>query len=98
MQLKNKIYNFPYSIRGELNSYMTLSFYLGVLLGFIGGTVLPYELSPYIMGAIPVIFLCAFIPLPQTPQHLLRKNKIKVCCCNKYTVQEKLRIIKIIGS
>lgn len=57
---------------------MIISFYVGVLSGFIGGTILPYDLSPLIMCAIPIIFVCTFVFMPETPQYLLKRNKIKV--------------------
>lgn len=73
----NGFYQFCYfSIRGTLNSYLQISCYSGVLLGFIVGSVVDYELYPKIMILFPVLFLCAFVFFPDTPQQLLKQHNL----------------------
>lgn len=70
-----------FSIRGQLNSYMQIFFFSGVLLGYIGSSYLSYALNPWIMLALPVIFSVGFWFIPDTPQQLLRGNRIDVSMC-----------------
>lgn len=62
-------------IRGQLGSFLTLYVNVGILIGFVGGTYLDYAIVPYIMIVFPVIFFCAFILMPDTPQYLLKRNR-----------------------
>lgn len=65
-------------VRGAIGSLLTLNFNVGILLGYIGGTYLPYTKVPYVMMAFPVIFLCMFAFMPDSPQYFLRKGKPEV--------------------
>lgn len=51
---------------------------IGVLVSFIAGSYLSYQTVPYIMIVLPIIFVCAFSFLPQTPQFLLKYDKLQV--------------------
>lgn len=66
------------SIRGELNSFIQIYCYSGILCGFIGGTYLSYVTNPLAMISLPLLFVCAFAFMPETPQYLLSVNKIDV--------------------
>lgn len=65
-----------FSIRGELNSYLHVSGFSGILCGYIGGSYLPYETCPLIMIIFPMLFLCSFGLMPDSPQYLLLNNKL----------------------
>lgn len=54
---------------------MQIFCFLGVLIGYIGGSYLPYALNPWIMLSLPVIFAVGFWFMPDTPQQLLRDNR-----------------------
>lgn len=61
-----------------LSSCLTLWFNTGIMLGYIGGAFLDYEVEPYVMLSLPLLFLCTFVFLPNSPQNLLRNNKTEV--------------------
>lgn len=61
-----------------LSSCLTLCFNTGIMMGYLGGALLTYEVEPYVMLSLPVLFLCTFGFLPNSSQHLLRKNKTAV--------------------
>lgn len=62
-------------IRGRLGSLLMLNVCIGILLGFIAGTHLPYNLVPQIFLPLPIVFFLLFIFFPETPQHyVMRKN------------------------
>lgn len=62
-------------VRGQLGSFLTLYVNVGILVGYVGGTYLDYNIVPYIMIVFPVIFFCGFIVMPDTPQYLLKWNR-----------------------
>lgn len=41
------------------------------------GTYVGYTTVPYLMIALPMLFFCAFAFLPDTPQHLLRCDRVQ---------------------
>lgn len=61
-----------------LSSCLTLCFNTGIMLGYVVGSFLNYEVEPYVMLSLPIFFLCTFVFLPNSPQHLLRNNKTEV--------------------
>lgn len=67
-----------YRIRGKLGSITQLSRSAGMLFAFIVNAFVDYDVQPYIFIIIPIVYLIKFIVLPNTPQHLLRKNKFEV--------------------
>lgn len=54
-----------------------ISFNFGILWGFINSSFLPYDIVPYSLLSIPIIFLVTFAFLPNTPQYLLSIDKPK---------------------
>lgn len=56
---------------------MILSTNLGIFIGFTTGNFLDYHTVPLVMIALPVIYFCGMLYLPDTPYCLLRKNKIQ---------------------
>lgn len=56
---------------------MMMICYCGVLAGYIGGTYLDYATNPWVMLTVPLIFVCLFAFMPETPQYLLRNNRLK---------------------
>lgn len=55
-----------------------LSFYTGVMLGYVFGANLNYYLAPFIFLIWPAICVCSLIPIPSTPLYFLRINDVKV--------------------
>lgn len=66
------------SVRGQLNSYIQISCYFGVVVGFIGGSYLPYDVNPIVMISISVVFFVGFYSMPESPQFLLKNNRVGV--------------------
>lgn len=83
-----------YSIRGQLNSYIQVCFYSGVLTGYIGGSYIDYGTNPIVMATIPFVFVAIFMFMPSSPQHLLKCDKVEVKK-NKYA---KIFILNVITS
>lgn len=65
-------------IRGELNSFIQINMYFGILCGFIGGSYLPFDLNPWVMLVVPFVFLVGFVFMPDSPQNLIRSNRFEV--------------------
>lgn len=55
---------------------MTRNF--GILFAYIFGAILQYKTVPYVFGAVPIVYAIWFYFLPNTPQFLLQKSKLKV--------------------
>lgn len=64
------------NMRGILGTFMIFSCNIGVLFAFVLGYFLSYVTVAWIMAIPCFIFLLSFSFLPETPQHLLRQNKI----------------------
>ncbi|KAG8037751.1 hypothetical protein G9C98_005962 [Cotesia typhae] len=64
------------SIRGQLGSLMVFSVNIGILLGFILGAVLSYQLFAIVALIVPLVFLGSFVFVPDTPVYLVRKERI----------------------
>lgn len=65
-------------IRGRLGTFLSLYLNAGVLLGYIAGTYLPYNVIPYAMVSCPLAFIGLFAFVPSTPQHLLAIGDVVV--------------------
>lgn len=52
-----------------------MSFNFGILWGYINSSFLSYDVVPYSLLSIAVIFLVAIVWLPNTPQYLLSINR-----------------------
>lgn len=50
---------------------------MGTLVCFIAGTYMSYHVTSYVLILLPILFLVCFIRLPETPQHLIKCNKIE---------------------
>lgn len=59
-----------------LNSYLQVSCYSGVLFGFVVGAFVDYYDYPKIIMVFPVAFICAFVFCPDTPQQLLKQQRL----------------------
>lgn len=62
-------------IRGILGTLLTLSVNIGILIGYIGGTYLSYTTVPYILMIFPILFICIFVFMPNTPQYYLNARR-----------------------
>ncbi|XP_062551188.1 facilitated trehalose transporter Tret1-like [Armigeres subalbatus] len=70
------------SIRGSLGSFFILFINIGTLVSFVVGSYLSYHITSYILMTLPIVFLLCFINFPETPQHLIRCNKIEEAECS----------------
>ncbi|XP_055858513.1 facilitated trehalose transporter Tret1-like [Episyrphus balteatus] len=61
-------------IRGTLGSLIPLLTNVGVLVGYIVGSHVPYYIVPPVVIVLPAVSLLFMIYYPETPQHLLRKG------------------------
>lgn len=52
-----------------------LTLNVGILIGYILSTYVPYHIIPCIVLPIPVLYLIMATYYPETPQYLLRKGK-----------------------
>uniref|UniRef100_A0AAG5DAG9 Major facilitator superfamily (MFS) profile domain-containing protein n=1 Tax=Anopheles atroparvus TaxID=41427 RepID=A0AAG5DAG9_ANOAO len=64
-------------IRGSLGSLFILFLNIGTLVSFVLGSYLSYRLTAYILFALPVAFFILFLPFPETPQYLVRRNRVR---------------------
>ncbi|XP_021700715.1 facilitated trehalose transporter Tret1-2 homolog isoform X1 [Aedes aegypti] len=62
-------------IRGQLGSTLVFSSNLGLLIMYILGASVPYNIVPYVLIVLPVVFLLGFTTIPDTPFHFMRQNK-----------------------
>lgn len=67
-----------FSIRGRLGSVSHLARNAGILIAYIVGTLLEYDIIPCIFVVIPIIFGICFSFLPNTPQFHLQKGNEQV--------------------
>lgn len=66
-------------MRGKLNSYIQIAAFGGIMVGFIGGSYIPYHINPWVMLVAPIAFVPLFMLMPDSPQQWLKKNNSKVC-------------------
>lgn len=51
---------------------------IGILLGNIAGTHIPYSVIPFIMVFVPLTYLaCAILFVPESPMYLIRRGRFK---------------------
>lgn len=55
-----------------------LSLTTGILFAFVAGTYLSYSVGPKLFLALPIVFLLAFVFLPETPQYFIAKGDLEV--------------------
>ncbi|KAH8377878.1 hypothetical protein KR093_007646, partial [Drosophila rubida] len=64
-------------IRGTLGAIMMLSVNIGVLLGNIMGTHMPFSITPFVVLLFPIMyFVFTLIFIPESPVHLIKKGKL----------------------
>ena len=63
-------------IRGALGSLLLFAINIGILLAFIAGAFMPYKIFGIFSLMFPLVFLGAFIFLPETPVFLVRQNQL----------------------
>jgi len=64
------------SIRGFLASIMTFSLNFGILLTYILGGILSMRTLAVTALAVPVLYVVAFIFMPESPVYLMRQNRL----------------------
>uniref|UniRef100_A0A182NGP0 Major facilitator superfamily (MFS) profile domain-containing protein n=1 Tax=Anopheles dirus TaxID=7168 RepID=A0A182NGP0_9DIPT len=64
-------------IRGTLGSFFILFLNIGTLVSFVMGSYLSYHLTAYILFSFPILFLALFLQFPETPQYLIRRNRVR---------------------
>lgn len=65
-------------IRGLLGSFMIFAANFGVLVEFIAGAYVPYNLVPFIFVPLPIVAVIFSFYFPETPMYLARKNRYLV--------------------
>lgn len=57
---------------------MQISFFCGIVLGYMAGTYLDYYTLPLVLIALPIVFFAAFVWLPSSPQYLVKCGAIEM--------------------
>ncbi|XP_063975837.1 facilitated trehalose transporter Tret1-like [Diachasmimorpha longicaudata] len=60
-------------VRGRLGSFLLFALSIGILLSFILGVVMTYQMFAICGIILPIVFISAFVFMPETPVWLLRK-------------------------
>jgi SP family facilitated glucose transporter-like MFS transporter 8 len=63
------------SIRGSLGTLFQLQMTLGILFGYLVGTVGDPRTLSFVSCALPVLFLISFVWMPESPVFLLSRNR-----------------------
>lgn len=66
------------SIRGRLGSLTPLARNIGVLLSYIVGATVQYNIIPAIFIFIPILYMILLFLLPNTPQYYIRTENYQV--------------------
>lgn len=64
------------SIRGYLASVLTFSLNTGILLTYILGGILSMRVLAMTALALPLLYLVAFVFMPESPVYLVRQNRL----------------------
>lgn len=64
------------SIRGLLASVMVFAINSGILLSYVLGSILSIHVLAITLLAIPILYLVAFIFIPESPVYLMRQNRL----------------------
>ncbi|XP_063975008.1 facilitated trehalose transporter Tret1-like [Diachasmimorpha longicaudata] len=64
-------------IRGKLGSFLPFALSLGILLAFIFGVVMSYQMFAVCGMILPLVFISGFTFMPETPVFLLRKSGVE---------------------
>lgn len=87
------------SIRGRLGSYISVAFTGGVLIANMVGTWLTLVQAAVVYSILPLIFLCLFWKMPESPYFTtMKKDKGRTAASlrylrGKYDVEEELLLI-----
>ncbi|KAG7213790.1 hypothetical protein KM043_003010 [Ampulex compressa] len=65
------------SVRGMLGSLLVFVLNIGVLLSYIFGAILSFRVFAMCALLLPLVYLVAFLFLPETPVYLVRKNRLR---------------------
>jgi hypothetical protein len=63
------------SIRGALGTLFQLQITIGILFGYLAGTVGDHRTVSGISCAVPVVFVIAFSWMPESPVFLVSKKR-----------------------
>lgn len=61
-------------IRGLLGSTLVFTCNLGILLMYVLGASVSYEIIPWLLLVFPIAFLAGFFVIPDTPFYLMKRN------------------------
>ncbi|KAH8340746.1 hypothetical protein KR059_005896 [Drosophila kikkawai] len=62
-------------VRGTMTSMLILNMCGGISLGLILGSYIPYNVFPFVAGAVPILYVLLIFPLPDTPAFLLKRGR-----------------------
>lgn len=65
-------------IRGRLGSLTPLARNIGVLLSYVVGATVQYDIIPAIFVSIPIVYMILMFSLPNTPQYHIRNENLQV--------------------
>lgn len=84
-----------FSIRGKLSCFTPLFRNIGILLAFVIGAAADYTVVPCIFILFPLLFVCTFSFLPNSPQfYLLRgENEVRSISMN-FSCSKKFVILR----
>ncbi|KAJ6648624.1 Facilitated trehalose transporter Tret1 [Pseudolycoriella hygida] len=63
-------------IRGILGSLLMIFVCIGVMISYIAGAYLTYSTAPFVIMGFPIAFLVSFLILPESPDDLMRQNRV----------------------
>ncbi|XP_011300594.1 facilitated trehalose transporter Tret1 [Fopius arisanus] len=64
-------------VRGKLGSFLLFALSIGILLAFVLGVVMSYQMFAICGMILPIVFISGFMFMPETPIYLLRKCRTK---------------------
>lgn len=65
---------------------------IGILIAYLTGAYLPYDIVPGVLIVFPVIFVVAILMLPETPRFLIRNNQQEVRQIARFVVVRNILI------
>ena len=64
------------SIRGQLGSFLVFGINIGIVTAYATGAVMSYQLYAICGLILPMVFLGAFVFMPETPIYLVRRKRM----------------------
>lgn len=65
------------SVRGNLGTLLVFACNIGILLAFILGYFLTYDVVAWILSIFVFVFVILFALMPESPQFLIQRNQLR---------------------